>query len=48
MLFVKIQLSDNGNDTALIKILVDSGASKTVAHRSLLKASCEKKSESLS
>ena len=38
MLFAKIQLSEDSEDTVLIKVLVDSGASKTMAHRSLLKA----------
>ena len=43
VLFAKIQLSDNREDTAMIKVLVDSGASKTVVRRSLLKALRKKK-----
>ena len=43
ILFAKIQLSEDSADNTLIKVLVDSGASETVARRSLLKALRKKK-----
>ena len=43
ILFAKIQLSEDSADTTLIKVLVDSGASETVARGSLLKALRKKK-----